>query len=53
MTVNEWRSKHRRCEFCTYLRYSAAFGFMCVAKQKLIDSALPRPVCKLFKLKEV
>lgn len=58
MTVAEWRKKHKRCEFCTYLRYKEpppnclSDGFMCEAKCKLVHPTLPRLFCRLFQLKE-
>ena len=58
MTVAEWRKKHRRCEFCTYLRYITPppgcyeDGFFCIAKKKVVHPTMPRPFCRLFQLKE-
>lgn len=60
MTPSEYRNKHRRCEFCKYLRYRGASGwdqeylFVCTAKSKeiLFPFGLSRRFCKCFELKE-
>lgn len=60
MTVAEWRKKHRRCEFCKYLRLLYAPPnclcdgdiFQCTAKSKEVHPTVPRPFCRLFQLRE-
>lgn len=52
MTVDEWRRKHRRCEFCEHLRHYEKYGFNCKAKQKLVSIGIPRPFCRLFELRK-
>lgn len=58
MTVNEWRNKHRRCEFCAYLQRIVQLpGCItdedwCKAKHKPVHPARPRPFCRVFQLKE-
>ena len=57
MTVEEWRTKHKKCFFCEhcymYAEHTAlSTGHMCKAKMKRVDPSLPRPFCQLFKLEE-
>ena len=51
MTVTEWRKKHKRCEFCTHLRFFFDGG-VCRAKNKFVFLSLPRPFCRLFQVRE-
>ena len=61
MTVNEWREKHKRCEFCKHMKTSKLYAppmcfdtdiFECKAKQKTVHPKVPRPFCRVFQLKE-
>lgn len=51
MTVDAWRSKHRRCEFCEHMRFLPGSDVtVCMAKRKLVIMTLPRLFCRLFQL---
>jgi hypothetical protein len=63
--VKAWRSSrlHRKCIFCQHLKHNTmkcdlgTYYYTCEAKDKFIHDLLPdftrmpRPFCKLFKLK--
>jgi hypothetical protein len=59
IAIERWRRKHKRCDFCKYLTISIPVtpncdgAFICKAKAKDVSVDLPRPFCKLFKLKEI
>ena len=54
--VAKWRRKHKRCGFCQYVEYRHnPFGtsyFKCKAKDKLVNTDIPRPFCGLFELRK-
>lgn len=58
MTVQEWRKKHKRCQFCKHcvdvIPHTALVApyYCCNAKEKIVNQDLPRPFCRLFELKE-
>lgn len=52
MTVQEWRNKHRKCDFCKHESFSPCGYAYCDAKKKGVFRWLPRPFCRLFELKE-
>jgi hypothetical protein len=54
MTVSEWRSKHKKCKYCRYGKreYSPMGGYYnCLVRDKIVYPSLPRPFCKVFKVK--
>lgn len=59
IAIERWRRKHKRCDFCEYLTIlipatpNCDCSFMCKVKAKDVSVDLPRPFCKLFKLKEI
>ena len=59
IAIKDWRRKHKKCAFCKYLSLlippvpNCESGYLCAAKDKMVNPELPRPFCKLFKLKEV
>lgn len=58
LTVKEWRNKHPKCQYCVHLRHMSLPQFCegpdtwCSAKEKIVNSDLPRLFCRLFKVKE-
>ena len=59
IAIENWRRKHKKCNFCKYLRLlmppapHCESGCFCAAKCKMVDPDSPRPFCTLFKVKEV
>ena len=59
IAIRDWRSKHKKCAFCKYLKLlippapHCEPGYLCAAKDKMVNPNLPRPFCELFRLKEV
>lgn len=59
--VDAWRRKHRKCLFCEHCRPLAPAGVSiigcsdykwCDAKKKSVHFDMPRPWCRIFKLKK-
>ena len=57
MTAKEWRKKHPKCQYCSHLinvtlpPFCIGFDTWCNAKEKIVNSDLPRPFCRLFEVK--
>ncbi len=58
MTVAEYRKKHPKCKYCEHYRFvvppfpEVSCDGWCKAKEKVVNEDLPRPFCKVFKVKE-
>lgn len=56
--VSKWRSKHKRCKWCTHVRIHHGIDvsgimspyYVCSAKDKVVNENLPRPLCTVFNL---
>jgi hypothetical protein len=55
MTVSEWRSRHKKCKYCRYSKYThyilGGDYCECLIKDKAVFPSLPRPFCKVFKVR--
>ena len=58
VTVQEYRKRHPKCQYCGHLRrlwltpFCVGRNTWCQAKEKLVNENLPRPLCRLFKARE-
>lgn len=57
VTVQEYRNRHPKCQYCGHLRrlwlppFCVGRNTWCQAKEKLVNENLPRPFCRLFKVR--